>query len=302
MKSILAVRNVATPDYERRHAVARWQRDGHSVRLRQLEPQTRYITFWAQGSQGLWQGMVGAQDWLQAVWPQWSELLPQKCASKDILELFSAVDRPLDIAPDLLDYQRLFDFELDHGESLQQAYLPCVSTALSDLWVIGVPSHREQVSRPLQAWLQAVPQTLRIVLGTSELGQLPCSQLMLGDVLFIAAQTRQLFMADRCIGQFTFIEEGLHMQLTPPDSAVPAVPCVLSQLPVKLEFVLGELTLTMAQLNDFIELQVLPLETVTASRVEVRAGGKRIAIGELVQLDDRLGVELHEIFRGVGDE
>jgi type III secretion protein Q len=302
VKSTLALRSLALPEYERRHAVARWQRDGHPVRLCQAHPQTRYISFWAQGSHGIWQGMVGAREWLQAVWPQWSQLLPQGCTDQDILELFAAVNRPVETAIHLLDYQRLFELELTHEESLLRACLPCIVTAQGDVWVIGVPSHCPTVSRPLQASLQAVQQVLRIVLGSSDLGRPPHPRLAPGDVLFIAEQKRQLFMADQCIGQFTFIEEGLHMQLTPPDDASPITPSVLSVLPVKLEFVLGEFILSMAQLNELIESQVLPLEPSAVNHVEVRAGDKRIATGELVQLDGRLGVELREVYRCIGDE
>lgn len=246
--------------------------------------------------------MVGAREWLQTVCLQWSQWLHQEDADQEILALFSAVSRPVEIAPDLLDYQRLFGFGLIPGESLQGVCLPCISTPQSELWVMEGPSQRKPPPRPLQSWSQAVSQVLRIVLGSSELDRLPHRQLAKGDVLVIAEQTRQLFMADRCVGQFTFVKEGLHMQLTPPDNPSPSVPGVLSELPVKLEFVLGEVTLSMAQLNEFIERQVLPLESTAASNVEVRAGGKCIAVGELVQLGDRLGVELREVGRGIGNE
>ena len=301
MKSKLALRRIAAPDYERQHAVARWQRDGHPVRLCQPHPQTRYISFWAQGSQGLWQGMVDAREWLHAVWPQWQQLLPTGCCDRDILDLLSAVERPIEIQSGLLDYHHLFDFELTHGESLQRALLPCIATAQGTLWVMGLPSYRKVAPRPLQPWLQAVPQVLRVVLGTSDSAPLQSRRLAPGDVLSIAEQTRQLFLADRCIGHFTFIEEGIHMQLTPPDSASLNSADVLPQLPVKLEFVLSELTLSVAQLNEVIERQVLPLEPATANHIEIRAGGKAIAVGELVQLDDRLGVELREVYRSIGD-
>ncbi|MGE8059035.1 FliM/FliN family flagellar motor switch protein [Pseudomonas sp. NPDC089547] len=302
MTSTLLLRRVVPLDHERRLAVARWQREGHLVRLSQPSPQTRYIAFRAQGCHGIWQGMIGAHAWLQAVGPQWFQWLHQEGADQAILDLFSAVSRPVEVAADLLDYQRLVDLRLIQGAALQGACLPCISTPQSDLWVIEGPSQRNAPPRPLQAWLQAVPQVLRVVLGNSELARLPSLQLARGDVLVIAAQTRQLFMADLCVGQFTFGKEGLHMQLTPPDNLSPSAPCVLPELPVKLEFVLGELTLSMAALNEFIERQVLPLELTAASNVEVRVGGQCIALGELVQLGDRLGVELREVGRGMGHE
>jgi len=300
--STLSLRCVALVESERREAVARWQREGHPVRLSHPSPETRYIAFWAQGCHGIWQGMIGAREWVQAVAPQWSQWLHQEGAGQEILELFAAVSRPIEIAPDLLGYQRLFEFRLIQGDALQGACLPCISTPQSELWVMEGPRQRKAPSRPLQAWLQAAPQVLRIVLGNSELARLPSRQLARGDVLVIAQQTRQLFMADLCIGQFTFAKQGLHMKLTPPDTPSPSAPCVLSELPVKLEFVLGELTLNMATLNEFIERQVLPLEATAANHVEVRVGGKCIAIGELVQLGDRLGVELREVGRGIGNE
>lgn len=298
---MLFLRSLAVPEYERRHTVARWRREGHAVRLCQPS-QDLYISFWAQGSQGLWQGMVGAREWLQAVLPQWPQFLTLGFTDQEVLDLFSAVGRPVETSSCLLDYQRLFEFGLTHGDSLQGSCLPCITTARSELWVMELPSHHQAAPRPLEAWLLAVPQVLRIVLGSSDLGRLQSGRLAPGDVLFIAEQARQLFMADRCIGHFTFIEEGLHMQITPADSDSPIVPSVLSELPVKLEFVLGELTLSMGQLNEFIEHQVLPLEPTAASHVEVRAGGKVIAIGELIQLDDRLGVELRQVYRCIGDE
>ena len=302
MTPTLHLRCVALADSERRQVVARWQRDGHPVRLSQPSPQTRYVAFCAQGCQGIWQGLIGAREWVQAVGPQWSPWLHHEGTDQAILDLFSAVSRPVEIAHGLLDYQRLFEFRLIQGESLLGACLPCITTPQSDMWVLQAPSQRKAPSRPLQAWVQALPQALRIILGNSELARLPTRQLARGDVLIIAEQTRQLFMADLCIGQFTFAKEGLHMQLTPPDNPSPNGSCVLSELPVKLEFVLGELTLSIAQLNELIEHQVLPLEATAASNVEVRVGGKCIAVGELVQLGDRLGVELREVGRGMGNE
>nr|WP_233475413.1 FliM/FliN family flagellar motor switch protein [Pseudomonas carnis] len=228
--------------------------------------------------------------------------MPEGFSAQDVFQLFSAVKRPLEIASDLLDYHHLFDFEQVQGESRPLVSLPRIATAQSDLWVMCLPSQRKETPRPLQPWLLELSQTLRVVLGTCDLKEVGCSQLMRGDVLFIREQSRHLFMADQCIGQFTFIEEGLHMEFTPTHNTAPTEPNVLSQLPVKLEFVLGELNLSMAQLNDFIEQQVLPLDVIDTNHVEVRAGGQRIAIGELVQLDGCLGVELHEIFRGVTHE
>lgn len=301
MKSTLSLRRVDEVECTRRHSVARWQRDGHVAQLRLPQPQSLYITFWAQGSRGLWRGMVGANEWLHAVWPQMPPIFFQGCTPQDILELFAAVDRPVEISPELLDYQRLFDVELTDGKSLQTALVPCIDIDQSPLWIMELPPPK-QAPRPLQAWLLALPQTLRVVLGNGVLDSIDGSQLMCGDVLLIAQRTQQIIVADQYVGQFTFIKEGLHMELNPSENAAQVEPDLLSQMPVKLEFALGEIVLSMAQLNELIEHQVLPLEASALNQVEVRTGGQCIAMGELVQLEGRLGVELREIFRGDGNE
>ncbi|TKK37732.1 hypothetical protein PflCFBP13517_25605 [Pseudomonas fluorescens] len=302
MSRVVDLRCIDELEYNRRQAMARWQRCGHSVHLHQLDPQTTYITFRAQSPEGVWQGLVGAQDWFHAVWPRWKQLLPQGCSSSEILDIFLSVNRPLQITSSLLDYQYLFDVELIQGELWQQVQLPCISTAQGQLWVAELPPRHKSGSLPLQQVLLTIPQSLRVVLGFSELHQGQLSQLIPGDVLFISKQTQELFMAEKYVGQFTFISEGLHMQLTSFENTDSGEVCAVSKLPMRLEFVLGELTLPIAQLNDFIEYQVLPIETIDLKQVEIRAGGQRIAIGELVRLDGQLGVELREVFRGVGNE
>lgn len=302
MKSALVLRQVRGPDYERRHAVACWRRDGHDASLSLPAFDASYISFWGQGEQGLWQGLIGVQQWLQNVWPQCSRLLPQGCSDEEVLELFSAIARPFEVAEQLCDYQRLFQIELVDGPTLQQVELPSITTPQGDLWLMALPSQPGEMPRPLQRWVYGVPQVLRVVVGCTHLGALQCRRLSAGDVLFIAEQTRQLFLANHEIGQFTFIEEGLHMELTTQQVAASPMTCALSPLPVKLEFVLAEHTLSMGELNELIEQQILPLELQAARQIEVRAGGKCIAVGELVQLDDRLGVELREVYRGNNDE
>ncbi|WMI97558.1 FliM/FliN family flagellar motor switch protein [Pseudomonas chlororaphis subsp. aurantiaca] len=327
MTVALTLRHLAASEYERRYAVARWRQDGHSVELRQPHSPASYISFWAQGAHGLWQGMVEASQWLHGVWPQDSQLRPDAEHAQGIFALFCAVECPVELASQLLDYTHLFDLELIQGDALPRLGLPCITTAQGDLWLLNLPTRPSDPSGSLQPWLLVLPQRLRVVLGYSALDRATYQRLAAGDVLFIAEQTRELFLVDRCIGQFTFIEEGLRMQLSPQDTELPdieladaeppatelldkepppaeaAAPAItVSQLPVKLEFVLDERVLTIAELNELIEHQVLPLNLEAASRVEIRASGQCIATGELVQLDDRLGVELRDIYRGNGDE
>jgi len=76
----------------------------------------------------------------------------------------------------------------------------------------------------------------------------------------------------------------------------------LGTLPVRLEFVLAVHEIDLAALAQVIDGQLIPLAEDAAQQIEVRANGKRVARGELVQLDGQLGVELLNVYRNSDDE
>ena len=66
----------------------------------------------------------------------------------------------------------------------------------------------------------------------------------------------------------------------------------LDDLPVVLSFELGTLELSLIDLKDLAPGRVLTMQRSLPPQVTVRAGGRHIATGELVEVDGRLGVEI----------
>lgn len=64
-----------------------------------------------------------------------------------------------------------------------------------------------------------------------------------------------------------------------------------------LEILLQEQLISRRRLAAFAPGKVLPLMPEIIHCVEVRVNGQLLALGELVQLEDRLGVELHEVYQ-----
>ncbi|KAF6694020.1 MULTISPECIES: FliM/FliN family flagellar motor switch protein [Pseudomonas] len=64
-----------------------------------------------------------------------------------------------------------------------------------------------------------------------------------------------------------------------------------------LEILLQEQLISRKRLAAFAPGKVLPLAPAVIHCVEVRVNGQLLALGELVQLEDRLGVELHEVYQ-----
>ncbi|WDU63549.1 FliM/FliN family flagellar motor switch protein [Pseudomonas poae] len=64
-----------------------------------------------------------------------------------------------------------------------------------------------------------------------------------------------------------------------------------------LEILLQEQLVSRRRLAAFAPGKVLPLAPEAIHCVEVRVNGQLFALGELVQLEDRLGVELLEVYQ-----
>lgn len=195
------------------------------------------------------------------------------------------------------------------------------------LLLAGLVARRAPQPGPLD---DALPLALRAEIGHSRLSAGELATLEPGDVLLLdAAWTgprRVLWLsADG--------RAGLHVQLPAPapadeiaDGAPPAPPSLtvlspwtatmpvadnatdpatfaatltaasLDDVPLRVSFDLGELTLTLAQLRAMQPGQVLELGHPLAGAVRIRANGALVGDGELVEVDGQLGVSVRTLF------
>ncbi|SEK33146.1 FliM/FliN family flagellar motor switch protein [Pseudomonas agarici] len=306
--SSLGLRRVDPQRYACQCAIERWRRAGYQAELSPPVVPGDYLSFCALGRGVGWQGLVEAREWLDGLFPQLRSLLKAPCAIEHIAELFQAVPRPLNITLEELHYERLLSVELIAPPALELRPLPRIATAQGSLWVVGLPeTPAPQAPLLPSAWLSSLPQCVRATLGYSELARTALRTFAEGDVLRISQPTRQWHLAGQPVGEFTFIEEGLQMTLSPaapdrpPEHDSEPGPS-LGRLPVRLEFVLSEQAISLAELAALIEGQVLTLAPTVLRDIEVRANGQTVARGELVQWGDELGVELLQVRRGSIDE
>lgn len=296
----LTLRRVDALAHARTQAVQRWRRAGHGAGSGRPDRLPGYVRFCARSHEGDWRGLILARDWLRRSLPQLPSLLTVECPVTSIVELFRAVPKPLLPEVDELHYLELVDVELIAPAELPTHDLPWLDTPRGRVWLTQLPpTQASNSSLGPDSWLADLPLCLQLLLGFSHLRQVRLGQ---GDVLRITHRTDQCLLADQCIGVFTFTEEGLHMQSTVADSnqqvATEADADVgLGALPVRLEFLLATHEIDLGALSQIIDGQLIPLAADAARHIEVRANGKRVARGELVQLDDQLGVELLEIYR-----
>lgn len=302
----LKLRRVDPLAHAHTQVIQRWRCAGRDAGLGKLPVRPGYLRFCAQGDGGGWHGLIMARDWLHQSLPTLGSLLLRECPLPSIVELFRALPKPLLLAVDELRYSRLSDIESVAPAQLPTHALPWLETSRGRLWLTRLP-RLDATRAPLELdpWLDGLPMHLLLILGTSHLSLADRLRLADGDVLRIQEQTRHCLLADRCLGVFTFTQEGLYMQpsdASPEGVEPPTVDIDLGTLPVRLEFVLATHQVDLATLAQIIAGQLIPLAQDAAQHIEVRANGKPVAQGELVQLDGQLGVELLKVYRDSGDE
>lgn len=302
--SALQLRRVEPLAHAQVQAIKRWRRAGRSTGLGQVPGHDGYLRFCAHGDGGDWQGLIAAHDWLYRALPPLQSLLKVETSLMNIVELFRALPRPLLLEGDALQYRALSGVECVALARLPTRELPWLETPRGRVWLLQLPSAPIASERlGVDSWLDALPLRLELILGVSHLSLASRMRLDEGDVVRIVQLTQRCCLDGRCLGTFTFTQEGLHMQPTVTEANPDAEASIdLGALPVRLEFLLACHETDLATLSRLIDGQLIPLAEDAARHIEVRANGKPVARGELVQLDGQLGVELLQVYRASADE
>ena len=208
----------------------------------------------------------------------------------------------------------------DAGATVLHGRMGCDSLGL--MLIAGLVSARTPAPGGLEGADSALPLRLAVQLGSTTLPLAQLRALRLGDIVLVKRMLREpdgvfhlRLDLDHSGGSAAFrarLEEGALISLdelvpimpdTPPMPPAPPAPptpqdtpLALEQLPVRLDFDLGELTLTLAQLRTLHPGQALPLSAPISGAVTIRANGAVIGSGELVEIDGRSGVLIRTLF------
>ncbi|HEY4319528.1 MAG TPA: type III secretion system cytoplasmic ring protein SctQ [Herbaspirillum sp.] len=283
---------------------------GGAQAIKPPRPDADYIAFQAVDANGApaWDGLVCCDEWLAGVAPALAGLALPGGAAQTALELFAATPQPLSEA---LPYQSLTAGGLVAGKDLHNAPLAALRTPQATVWLRALPP--QTAGEPaLAAWAQDIPATLQFLLGASRISRGRLSKIEPGDVLLVTDHALRMRCNGLVLGWYSITEKGIivDQQLNQayedsPEAATQAAPeearsgvaqSGVARIPVRLEFVLQQNRVTMGELGLLHGGQVIDLAPDAEKQVLVLANGAVLGRGELVQLEDRLGVEMIDIY------
>lgn len=180
------------------------------------------------------------------------------------------------------------------------------TNSLGLMMLAGLVARAPVVDGPLP--LPTLPVPVRVTLGSTTLPADDCASLAVGDTVLmdqvlVSAQGQvwlgcdawgvQAQWTEGCLTVASaFTQLGWTMSDTSPSAGGESAPVAIDKLPVRVSFDLGERTMTLADLQALQPGQTLDLGQPLSTAVQVRANGTWIGMGELVEIDGRLGVTL----------
>jgi|MedtruStandDraft_1076414.scaffolds.fasta_scaffold00815_14 type III secretion protein Q len=295
--SELALKQIDMSTYALDCAATTWRHQGWEAVLE--TPTREGLWLPLADSEGRWQGWLQLQDWLENAVPELAGLAASAGVEHLVVPWLAAIPKPLVLPMPELNYQRLCLGEPVPGADLPQGPMLRVMAEQGPLWLVRVPESGVRDAKiPPLSW------PLRFVIGDSRVSLSLFGRVAPGDVLMISAPLPEVRCYERTLGCYQQYEEGIVMEYQELQDVQDNADIVhnMGQLPVQLEFVLHNHRVTLAGLQNLCQGQLLTLPVDAELRVEIRANGARVGHGELVQLDGRLGVEVHEWLGESGDD
>ncbi|MFU9137573.1 FliM/FliN family flagellar motor switch protein [Erwinia tasmaniensis] len=305
-------RHYSTTELLWRQQVLSWVKKGFEVQ-QNIPPGEGLFQFISDTG---WEGLIDLQSWFASVMPQ-SAKMASRCWSVNQLEaLFVNSERPLEGLPAELEYQRMESKgDIDSTQRVNSMY--SLLTPQGRVWISKMPGVTPIINEHERISLDQVPVDIQFEIGHSAISVALLSQLQQGDLLLINVRKNLIINNQAVIGSFDYVEEGFMFQEddeemlsgayeenASEDESVRSeseklLPC--DKISIRLGFVLQQKRLSISQLGSLYEGEVLPCQIEAEKNVTITANGTAIARGELVWIEDRMGVEVKELYQEASD-
>lgn len=282
-----------------------WQQQGAVVRHGTAPPGA--VLAQARSHHGV-ELLVDLRAWFSQQLEEKSSLRADWVAADDIRDLFHYSGEELSVS---LPGEAITALSLvapvSAGSPTQP--LPVVSTSCGDGWLLQVNDYyRGHLQRYLPSLRQGSLQLrLECVLGHSQLSMRYVKKLAVGDVLMINRMTESIQCGSRTLAKYRQQEDYFMLEdhyddeddntFYPPlhEPAGMGQPIGVNNIPVQLTFIVHQITMTLEELEALHIGDVIDAGEGGENSVAIHANGAWLAQGELVMVDQRLGVEIQTL-------
>ena len=290
--------------------IKHWRQQGIDLQCSELPADKRLIKF--QTDTG-WVGVIDPFIWLSHIEPDMAGLAHQAFQPSDILALFSMMPQPVTLPVPALSYQKVIVASWLNATDDGNTRWPLLTTPQGSLWLMQL-DEQNHCTKPDAVKLNHLTVPLCFEVGESIFNVAGLKKLALGDVLLVSTPTRWVTSQGKKIGIYHLSEEHITVESYDPSSHPVGVDekensnenwhgdalQSHSTIPVKLTFVLDQQTLTLDECGQLLNGGVITCTPDAEKRVTLLANGSAIARGELLWIEERMGVEITSLYDGSG--
>lgn len=301
-----------------------WQQQGYDL-SQHLTPGRHLLHF---ASDTGWQGIIDLEQWFNRRAPQSAALASASWTPEQLSTLFVNCAQPIDGLPPALSYQRLESMGNVVPSFIAEDTYACL-TPQGRVWITAFPADAPQNIIDRQVDTHSLPLSIQFQFGYSQISVALLKQIKPGDVVLVNHEKYVMTSQGSELGRFIKTEEGfmfdenqnattdnheiednlLHNDRlvdvdSVPDGQQAAIVAHLAScdsIKVNLDVIMQQSTLTIAELAAFYRGQIIPCHSDAMQNILLMVNGVAIAKGELVWIEDRLGVEIKDMCQEVGN-
>ncbi|HHC4760974.1 TPA: YscQ/HrcQ family type III secretion apparatus protein [Escherichia albertii] len=252
---------------------------------------------------GKWSGWVSLREIFQLIDHKLAGMAIMPDAERLISEWVQLTEKPLKLNLPELEYQHLcagqvFDGVLTHSHSMIKLW-----TGELNLWVERVATCRYDsfaiINRSQLSW------PVNFIIGVSKTTVGLINQIRLKDILLITSRKAYVSIYNRDICELTYPEELMMYDSYENDKDIETNDYgddveinSIDNLPVKVEFVLESKVFTLREVEALCESKIISVTPENEKNIEIRINGVTAGHGELVEIDNKLGVIINSWLSG----
>ena len=286
-----------------------WQQQGATVVQNASPLQPALLAVRADSG---WEALLDLDIWFASMMSAHAGLAASAFDRTQRERLFFGCERPLELGLEMFDYTILSPVEPVKVPQCRQLYYG-LKTAHCTVWVATFGDENKKPSFSHQKIsLDYLPMPLHFEIGSSECRLSVINKLCCGDVLLITKPEQRVTLHGKCLGSYQRTDNEIVMEddfLQTPladdeeriqdDERASILP--RSQMPVKLTFTLQKTVLTVQDLESLSQGYVFLCDPEAERKVIISGNGLALAQGELIWIEDRLGVEITRLYHEVDE-
>ncbi|ENK6892944.1 YscQ/HrcQ family type III secretion apparatus protein [Escherichia albertii] len=278
-----------------------WKASGEDAEMLIPEINTKWLP--VADEHGKWSGWVSLREIFLLIDHKLAGMAIMPDAERLISEWVQLTEKPLKLNLPELEYQHLcagqvFDGVLTHSHSMIKLW-----TGELNLWVERVATCRYDsfaiINRSQLSW------PVNFIIGISKTTVGLINQIRLKDILLITSRKAYVSIYNRDICELIYPEELMMYDSYENDKDIETNDYgddveinSIDNLPVKVEFVLESKVFTLREVEALCESKIISVTPENEKNIEIRINGVTAGHGELVEIDNKLGVIINSWLSG----